>query len=138
MLRLRVVPPPLVCGDLVAPEVDPLAVEPLDAPEPVEVLPEVVDEDAIEGLAAAPAAAPDAVPPPPPVAACEPVDGFGGEVPAAGMPVSGAVQAHARLAPTTAVASIAKTANEKRLRLVTSYRLVRSDPSYSWFAPDSR
>ncbi len=111
------VPPPLVCGDLVAPEVDPLAVEPLDAPEPVEVLPDAVEEDALEEPAGAPAPAPpEVVGPPPPCADGEVVGTLGGAVPDAGTPTSVPVHAHARLTPTTAVASIAKTANEKRRR----------------------
>jgi hypothetical protein len=119
--------------DRAAPDVVPDATElPADEPEADPEDPEeeeaALDAEELAGLAAAPAPPPDAAELPPP-AGGDVVCGGGGAVPEAGIPVSGAVQAQARLTPTTAVASAASTANEKRrTRLSTRNRLIRSEP----------
>jgi hypothetical protein len=118
---------PLVCcDDRLAPEVEPLATELLlpEAVDPLElaVVPLALEAELGAGAAAeAPPLGAAALPPP--------GGGFGdaddGAVPDAGIPVSGAVQAHARLTPTTAVASAASTANEnRRTRGCTRNRLI--------------
>ncbi len=109
----------------VAPDVDPLATELVAEDLDPEVAGAVVPEAEAAGL---PALAPlgVAVPLPPPLAEGEPGLEVGA-VPCAGIPTSGAVQAHARLTPTTAVESTASIANEKvRTLLYTTHHLIRS------------